>query len=277
MEGEETTPLVATLSEGIAVGRSVGSVVPFVGATMAATIALGSMSQPASSPLEDGTPGSALVLVAAVAVVTVLVVALHRHCAWCLRAYLLASAGLLLASLSTALPLDAVSMAIVAWNFSACGVWAIATGHHLSRFYLCAIAVNVARQLSSIPRTTTWCALGGLALWDLFAVLAPCGPLRILVAQGDLPPALLFQTADVSLGLGDFVFYSVLVATASRSSLSAAAACFVATLLGLNITLLALAIYKRPLPALPLSIFLGIAAFFATNPITSHLPSTAYV
>ena len=49
----------------------------------------------------------------------------------------------------------------------------------------------------------------------------------------------------IKLGLGDFIFYSVLV--------------------GLGATLLLLAVYQKALPALPISIALGMAFYFITR------------
>lgn len=70
------------------------------------------------------------------------------------------------------------------------------------------------------------------------------------------------------LGLGDFIFYSLLVGRAATSSFVAWVVCFVVVLLGLVGTLCSLLFLKGrvpALPALPISIFLGVAAFFLTK------------
>ncbi|KAL7565998.1 hypothetical protein ACA910_011018 [Epithemia clementina (nom. ined.)] len=69
----------------------------------------------------------------------------------------------------------------------------------------------------------------------------------------------------IRLGLGDFVFYSVLVALASNYSFSSFAACFIVILNGLMVTLLVLAVLKRALPALPISILAAIVAYVLTR------------
>ena len=69
----------------------------------------------------------------------------------------------------------------------------------------------------------------------------------------------------IKLGLGDFIFYSVLVGRASMYDLLAAFSAALAVLAGLGATLLLLALRRHALPALPISIALGAAFCFAAR------------
>lgn len=70
---------------------------------------------------------------------------------------------------------------------------------------------------------------------------------------------------SIRLGLGDFIFYSVLVAKAAQYSFAAFAACTLVILAGLGGTLVLLSVYHHALPALPISIFMGIVFYVLTR------------
>lgn len=69
----------------------------------------------------------------------------------------------------------------------------------------------------------------------------------------------------IKLGLGDFVFYSVLVGRAAMYDLMTVYACYLAIISGLGCTLILLSVCRQALPALPISIALGILFYFLTR------------
>ena len=73
------------------------------------------------------------------------------------------------------------------------------------------------------------------------------------------------EPSSIKLGLGDFVFYSVLVSRAAVHGFSTCIACGLVILGGLGITLVLLAVFQKALPALPVSIFLGVLFYLCTR------------
>eukprot|EP01029_Cantina_marsupialis_P002634 TRINITY_DN1248_c0_g1_i1.p1 TRINITY_DN1248_c0_g1~~TRINITY_DN1248_c0_g1_i1.p1 ORF type:complete len:501 (-),score=158.95 TRINITY_DN1248_c0_g1_i1:185-1687(-) len=73
------------------------------------------------------------------------------------------------------------------------------------------------------------------------------------------------SSSSIKLGLGDFVFYSLLVARAAMFDIVVMACCFVAILMGLAGTIIILSMVKKALPALPISIFLATIVYFVSR------------
>ncbi|CCW67825.1 unnamed protein product [Phytomonas sp. Hart1] len=80
--------------------------------------------------------------------------------------------------------------------------------------------------------------------------------------------AYLRHSSPFKLGLGDFIFYALLVGKATLSGFLPFFFCFVTILSGMTATLLSLFLFRdflHALPALPISIFLATAVYFITE------------
>lgn len=254
---------------------------------------------------------NALVFVVVIVIITVIFVILYKYrCLKLIFAWLIGSSGLMLMMFGSIifiymwkaynLPMDWVTFVFMMWNFTGAGVISIFwyAPQRWNQAYLVLISAFMAIFFTRLPEWTTWTILAAIALYDVFAVLCPRGPLRVLVEtaqQRQEPiPALLYngfvvplmintlnmmgssdrgeglmeedkRPQSVKLGLGDFVFYSVLVGRAAMFNWLTVFTCFIAIITGLFWTLLLLAVFRKALPALPFSIALGIFFFFLSK------------
>lgn len=87
---------------------------------------------------------------------------------------------------------------------------------------------------------------------------APGGEQQESEAEFALPGA-------IKLGLGDFIFYSIMVGRAAMYDMMTVYACYLAIIAGLGATLVLLAVTRRALPALPFSICLGVIFYLLTR------------
>lgn len=77
----------------------------------------------------------------------------------------------------------------------------------------------------------------------------------------------LAERSGLKLGLGDFVFYSVLIARAAMYDWITTVCCTIAVLMGLTATIFLLVLWKKALPALPISIALGVMFYFVAKAV----------
>ena len=293
--------------------------------------------------------------------------AIYAYLAWSGFSLFFFLGGALAAQLAAhyACPIDAITFVLALWNFAVGGVaclFVLPSSPLSARQGYCVFTgVATAFIFTHVPPWTTWALLGAMAVYDLYAVLAPGGPLKALVelaaARGEEIPALIYEgrstgrgrggggggaggrrgqpgggelgavrqaggtaqglplgvvgvgigvgmMADaggrgreaapsappssspsppaspaststprafpglpnaIKLGLGDFIFYSVLVGRASMGDLVQAGAAYIGVIAGLGATLAALALRQHALPALPVSIALGMACTAAAR------------
>lgn len=281
------------------------------------------------------------------------------------------------------IPLDSITFFVFLFNFTIVGVLSIfaeAIPIIVRQCYMVCLGIFVAAWFTKLPEWTTWTLLVALAVYDLVAVLAPGGPLKLLVelasSRNEELPALIYEARPtvgpngraaalglfvagvseaqstqsssielqelqvvpivnmnerdndihieggggddsvagvedfrndegersplvgnngnreeersplvevmgnerreprereeiaergIKLGLGDFVFYSVLVGRAAMYDLMTVYACYLAIISGLGCTLILLSVCRHALPALPISIALGVLFYFLTR------------
>lgn len=182
---------------------------------------------------------------------------------------------------------DAVSFYLFFYNFAAIGglitLWTeLGLGHPpkaLKQAYLVLISALLAWSATKLPEWSTWGLLGAVSLWDVAAVLHSKGPLKLIVEEArrreEPIPGLVYEGDSIQLGLGDFVFYSILIGRASLYGCGTLVTCVVAVLAGMMATLVLLPFMQNLLPALPISIVLGIAAYFTSSAIITPLVGRA--
>eukprot|EP01012_Entosiphon_sulcatum_P014132 TRINITY_DN1922_c0_g1_i1.p1 TRINITY_DN1922_c0_g1~~TRINITY_DN1922_c0_g1_i1.p1 ORF type:complete len:356 (-),score=35.50 TRINITY_DN1922_c0_g1_i1:94-1161(-) len=225
---------------------------------------------------------NALVIIAAFVVITFLLVCLYKYrCYKVIAGWFVISSFFLLWSMgwmwfdlfcvAYQIPYDLVTAQVILWNFAVVGILSIywRGAKFLTQGYLIAVSCMMGWFLSRLPEWTTWVVLAFVAVYDVIAVLTPKGPLKMLVEESQKRnepiPGLVYESKSYKLGLGDFVFYSVLVGRAAMYFYVTWAVCFLAVLMGLCATLFCLGIFRKALPALPISIALGIVFYFLTR------------
>lgn len=186
--------------------------------TAANLVYLESPTDTTSQKLE-GALLNALVFVVLITLVTFLLVLLYYYqCTNFLKHYTRLSAFFVLAFMggpifltiiqTFSIPLDSISCFLLLFNFAVLGVLSIFSNGVpilLKQSYMVALGIIVAAWLTRLPEWTTWALLVALALYDLVAVLAPGGPLKILVelasSREEELPALVYEarpTTNVS-------------------------------------------------------------------------------
>ncbi|KAL7529536.1 hypothetical protein ACHAXR_003015, partial [Thalassiosira sp. AJA248-18] len=161
-----------------------------------------------------------LVIVTVIGTMTFGIVLLYKYrCMKVLIGYMMFSSMTLLGVLGGELfnvaiekyhiPIDWFTFVVVLYNFAVVGVtaifYAVGIPTYITQGYLICSSVIIAWQLSHFDTMSTWTLLIMLGLYDLCAVLTPCGPLRFLVnlmSDEDSPemPGLLYE-ANIPEGL----------------------------------------------------------------------------
>ncbi|GBG31136.1 Presenilin [Hondaea fermentalgiana] len=174
-------------------------------------------------------------------------------------------------------PVDAVTLCIVCWNLGALGALAIlweGAPQRLSRLSLLLASVALTWPFCSLPELTLWFLVLFMVVWDLFAVLTPCGPFRYameleqerkyMAIDFQMPQGMVYQGSLYELGLMDLVFYGVIVGRGAMVDACTTAACFCAVMAGLLITI-AVTPDNVTIPALPIALTVGVIVYFGSR------------
>ena len=183
---------------------------------------------------------------------------------------------------ATGVSVDVVSTVLVLWNFTCVGLVVVYLGdtlelnkpweRRLAHFYVLVGAAVCCWPFFCFPEPTLWLFIFWVTIWDLFAVLAPCGPLawalrvhqqRMWMADTEmtLPHGLVLSTPLFDLGVGDFVFFGVIVGRGALRGVVVFCACASAIAMGLVLTVMAARILDRTIPALPIAMFVAIVVY----------------
>jgi presenilin 1 len=283
-------PVVLTMALTVALSQALGPTA--VRGGLASVMVYHERTTDSAATIAGGVALNALMMVGLLFVVTTCLLLLYKlRCMRLIYGWLCFSVGSLLFVFGSyiaqqllvrnGVAMDAPSFYLLAFNFAVVGTLAVfwETGPRLLRQgTLVLVSALIAwMMLHQLPEWTTWGVLGAVALWDIIAVLLPRGPLRLIVEEAerrDEPiPGLVYDGDDIKLGLGDFIFYSLLVGHAAMRNQATLVACAVSVLAGLCATLALLPIMQRALPALPISIAVGTAVYFASSWLITPLIS----
>ncbi len=146
------------------------------------------------------------------------------------------------------------------------------------------VSLLISASMSIIlPFWSTLAILIGISFWDIFGVLYKHGPIKAMIdiaSQNDDENNLtkteikekikngeiIYDTSKLEIGIGDLAFYSLLTSSVLLHTNNVIIMVFttVAILIGTGITISGLK-RNKILPGLPISIFLGIGAFFLSQ------------
>ena len=241
---------------------------------------------------------NALVLMAAVAFVTLLFVVVFMYK---LSRFLLCTVALTFAlcwggffgylvyrlTLLYPAPFDILTLALLSLQVAAVGVGLVFAlePSGASDFALVWVACAASWPMACFSELTVLFFLIDMVVYDLAAVLLPCGPLayvmreqqrRVWMGEDDvlLPPGMEYVTPLYRLGLGDFCFFAAALARFCQVGVPMAACGAEAMLAACVFTVSLTTALDRTIPALPLALSLGFMFYFMG--VRRPTPACAY-
>ena len=154
---------------------------------------------------------------------------------------------------------------------------------HLETFYLVMLAAAAAWPFACLGELTVAFLLVQLTVWDLLAVLTPCGPLRYIMVleqqriwmaepEFRLPRGMVLVVPGLyELGLGDLVFFGLVTARAAQIGPATYFATSCAIIAASVFTVDATVRAERTIPALPIAMACGVLAYIVSRLVVEPL------
>jgi len=183
-------------------------------------------------------------------------------------------------ALSQAAAMDYLTLIVVSLNVAATGVFAVffvsKDAWIIGNIFLVALGAIISWPFACLPELTVLFFLVWMLIWDMIAVCTPCGPLRyalyiqqkrVWMAEDEfvLPRGMVLRLNLYELGLGDLIFFGVVVARGATVNYETTIACVCAMLASVVFTVIATVVAGQTIPALPIAMIIGIIAYVASR------------
>jgi len=180
-------------------------------------------------------------------------------------------------------PMDIPTLIYIAINLGACGAVLVFGNENvikapsgITNFLLIFVAATAAWPMACFSELTVLFFLIWMVIYDLLAVLLPCGPLayvmkiqqqRVWMAEEDLilPKGMIYHTRLYNLGLGDFAFFGLVVARFCLVDWPTCVAGVESMLAATIFTVLLTTKLEQTIPALPLALIIAFVAYFCSR------------
>ena len=176
--------------------------------------------------------------------------------------------------------MDWLTLVVLSMNMTVAGSYSVFAVEEdewiVGDIFLIYLGAILSWPFACFPELTVFFFLFWMAIWDVIAVMTPCGPLRyalyiqqkrIWMAESEfvLPRGMVIKLRLYELGLGDLIFFGVVIARATSVGFETAVACFVSMLASVIFTVAATVASGRTIPALPIAMVIGILVYLMSR------------